>query len=156
MSHIWWLVLGVLLLGAAGTAAGLWFVVRQRGAVPERVLSPQELAYLELQQIVEQELSERDVKLFYVELTGVVRRYIERTTDVHAPEQTTEEFLREIGAGTVFTGDERERLALFLESADRVKFAAHQPTPKNIETTFERAKVVLEIVLSATRLRSLP
>ena len=143
VSYLWWLVLGVLFFGAAGTAVVLWFVIRRRGAQPERVLSPQELAYLELQQIVEQELSERDVKLFYVELTGVVRRYIERTTGVHAPEQTTEEFLREIGAGTVFTGGERDRLGSFLESADLVKFAAHQPTPKNIETAFERAKVFI-------------
>ena len=35
--------------------------------------------------------------LYYMELTAVVRRYIERTTGVRAPEQTTEEFLHEVG-----------------------------------------------------------
>jgi hypothetical protein len=142
-SRAWWLALGVLSVGGLGTAVGLWLLLRRRGSQPERVLSPQELAYLELQRILEQELSQRDVKLFYVELTGVVRRYIERSTGIHAPEQTTEEFLREIGSGAVFSDAERDRLASFLESADLVKFAAHQPAAGDIETTFERAKMFI-------------
>jgi hypothetical protein len=142
-SAVWWLVLGGAVFAAAGAAVFVWFAFRRRKAQPERVLSPQELAYLELQGIIEQELSERDVKLFYVELTGVVRRYIERTTGIHAPEQTTEEFLREIGQGNTFDGHERQRLRSFLESADLVKFAAHQPGPEDIETTFKRAKMFI-------------
>jgi hypothetical protein len=120
--------------------AAVWLVRRRRRAEPERQFTPQELAYLELQQLVESELSVRDVKLFYVELTGIVRRYIERTTGIHAPEETTEEFLRELQAGTVFGGGERERLAAFLESADLVKFAALEPAARDVEETFERAK----------------
>jgi hypothetical protein len=81
------------------------------------------------------------VKGFYVELTGIVRRFIERTTAIHAPEQTTEEFLREIGSGAAFTRDERQRLKDFLESADLVKFAAHQPQFVDVEEAFRRAKV---------------
>jgi len=41
-------------------------------------------------------LMETDVKVYFVELTAIVRRYIERTTGIRAPEQTTEEFLCEI------------------------------------------------------------
>ena len=138
-SRLWWWVLGTVacVLAAAGV---WWFIARRRAAQPEPELSPQELAYLELQQIVEQNLSQRDVKEFYVQLTGVVRRYIERTTGIRAPEQTTEEFLREIEAGTAFEEADRRRLAAFLESADLVKFAAYHPDAKDIETTFERAK----------------
>jgi hypothetical protein len=80
------------------------------------------------------------VKRFYVELTAVVRRYIERTTGLHAPEQTTEEFLREAGAGDVIARDERQRLKDFLEAADLVKFAAHQPLSQDIEEAFRRAR----------------
>jgi len=127
----------------AVVALSIWLVRRQKASQPERALTPRELAYLELQQILEAELSERDVKAFYVELTGVVRRYIERTTGIHAPEQTTEEFLREIGSSGVFVADERERLASFLESADLVKFAAHEPTTDDIEESFTRAKLFI-------------
>ncbi len=136
-----WMVVACPCLLLAGLT--IWLVLRRKSAQPEKVLSPQELAYLELQQIIDAELSERDVKAFYVELTGVVRRYIERTTGVHAPEQTTEEFLREIGAGEVFSGDDSERLGSFLEAADLVKFAAHQPTAHDVEESFRRAKVFI-------------
>lgn len=136
-----WIAVTCLCLVLAGV--GVWFVFRRKASQPERVLSPQELAYLELQQILEAELSERDVKAFYVELTGVVRRYIERTTGIHAPEQTTEEFLREIGASDVFSHDDRLRLGAFLEAADLVKFAAHEPTPHDIEESFRRAKIFI-------------
>jgi hypothetical protein len=134
----WWVAAVVVAVAGLGAAAVL--VLRRRRPAPERQLTPQELAYLELQQLLEQDLSRRDVKLFYVELTGIVRRFIERTTGIHAPEQTTEEFLREIQAGTTFAQDERSRLAAFLEAADLVKFAALEPAPLDVEETFERAK----------------
>lgn len=142
---MWWWLLGAGVLLAAGAVAVRRFW-RRRRPESEPQLSPQELAYLELQRLVDADLSQRDVKLFYVELTGVVRRYIERTTGIHAPEQTTEEFLREIGAGTAFSVAERGRLASFLESADMVKFAAHQPTAQDIEDAFHRAKLFLGLV----------
>ena len=36
------------------------------------------------------------VKEFYLRLTGIVRQYVEDTTGIRAPEQTTEEFLRDM------------------------------------------------------------
>ena len=98
---------------------------------------------MELQRLIEQNLAEIDVKLFYVELTGIVRRYIERTTGVRAPEQTTEEFLREITAKETFDGMFSRRLKNFLESADLVKFAGLHPRKDDIEEAFHRAKVFI-------------
>ena len=43
----------------------------------------------ELHQLSHSGLADSDVKRFYVELTAIVRRYIERTTGIRAPEQTT-------------------------------------------------------------------
>ena len=74
----------------------------------------------------------------HVRLTGIVRRFIERETGIHAPEQTTEEFLRAISSGDVFSRDERDRLREFLEVADLVKYAAHQPRKEDVEETFNR------------------
>jgi hypothetical protein len=134
-----WLAVG--LLAAVVAAAGCWWLRhRRRRDIEQRRLSPQELAYLELDALVQENLAATDVKLFYVQLTGIVRRFIERTTGVHAPEQTTEEFLGEIGRGQLFSLDERTRLKAFLESADLVKFAAREPTAADIEQTFRRAQ----------------
>ena len=57
----------------------------------------------------------------------IVRRYIERSTGVRAPEQTTEEFLREVNDNNLFPHETNARLGAFLESADLVKFAGYQP-----------------------------
>ena len=138
-SSVSWL--GVLCLTAAGTIILVLRLKQRKKAAPEKQLSPQELAYLELQELLEGDLAETDIKCFYVELTGIVRRYIERTTGIRAPEQTTEEFLREIGRGATFNGATRQRLTNFLEAADLVKFARHQPRQEDVEHSFQRAKV---------------
>ena len=144
----WWILRVVLIVVIAG---GLFWFSRLRRKSPEKPkLSPYELAYLELEQLIEANLAETDVKLFYVELTGIVRRYIERTTPVHAPEQTTEEFLREISEHQTFSSNERERLKRFLESADLVKFAALHPDKQDVEQSFERTKSFIGLNREAT------
>ena len=60
---------------------------------------------------------------------------------MRAPEQTTEEFLREISSGKVFPDDERRRLQDFLESSDLVKFAAYRPDLGDVSDAYQRARV---------------
>lgn len=133
-----WIVTGLM---AAVIAALIWWRQhRRRKITQEPSLTPRQLAELELDRIISRRLSETDVKEFYVELTGVVRRYIERSTGIRAPEQTTEEFLREIVTNTVFSDDEQRQLQQFLESADLVKFAGHQPAREVAESSIVRAR----------------
>ena len=141
---LWWLI-PVAVVGGMGGLIFWWRCHRLR-EVLVKPLSPRELAYQELQQLIDNGLAESDVKLFYVHLTGIVRRYIERSSGVRAPEQTTEEFLHEIGASKVFTRDERRRLQGFLEAADLVKYAAHEPGKTDIEEAFGRAQVFMGLV----------
>ncbi len=136
-----WITSGVVLAGIA--VAAVWFALHKRKKEEEIPLGPGQLAYLELQRLIEQNLAETDVKLFYVELTGIVRRYIERTTGIRAPEQTTEEFLREISETETFDRQVGRRLRHFLESADLVKFAAYSPRKEDIEEAFYKAKVFI-------------
>ena len=137
-----WLAALILLL-AAGGGLFAWRRLRRRAVEAAVELTPRELAWLELERLIERNLVEEDVKLFYVGLTGVVRRYIERTTGIRAPEQTTAEFLSQIAHQTTFAAEESRRLRDFLESADLVKFAAHQPRPQDIEEAFDRAKLFI-------------
>ena len=138
----WWILVGFCAVMSVAAAAWWWFRHKRSAAEPR--LSPFELAYLELEVLIERNFSETDVKRFYVEITGIVRRYIERTTGLRAPEQTTDEFFRVVGGQvTVIPPDERERLRQFLESADLVKFAAWQPTKLDIEESFNRAKAFI-------------
>ena len=139
-----WLWIGVV-AGALLAAAIVVWRIRSGRAVSERQLTPQELAQLELGQIVENRLAESDVKAFYVELTAVVRRYIERSTGVNAPEQTTEEFLRQIVDDAIFADEEQLRLKGFLEAADLVKFAAFEPQTSDIDSSIERARNFIQL-----------
>lgn len=138
-----WLLVSSLLTIAL---LGLYLWRRSRSNVSrEPELTPQQLAWRELNDLLSSKLSESDVKEFFVQLTGVVRRYIERSTGVRAPEQTTEEFLREVTKTSVFAEAENQRLAAFLESADLVKFAGYQPDPENIKQSTHLAKQFIQL-----------
>ncbi len=88
-------------------------------------MTPGERAMRELENLISRNLvAKKQFKNFYLELTMIVRRYIERAHDVRAPEQTTEEFLAMAARHPAFTEDVIKRLKAFLQAADLVKFAA--------------------------------
>lgn len=115
----------IVSMAFAALAAGAFLLAR---AVSRRVrlarLTPKARALHELGELLEKRLPERGrVKDFYVELTHVVRRYVERRYGIRAPRQTTEEFLAAAMKRPEFPADTLSGLAAFLESADLVKFA---------------------------------
>lgn len=67
------------------------------------------------------------VEAFYVEVSGVLRTYLEERFGLHAPERTTEEFLRELEGGDRLAREHRAELERFLSRCDLVKFAAQVP-----------------------------
>jgi hypothetical protein len=137
-------VLAWLLGTAAAIGVGilLW---RLSGKVQREIqlrrMSPRERAMHELEDLLSRDLLGRHmVKEFYVELTMVVRRYIERRHGVRAPEQTTEEFLEAVQQDTRFAPATVARLRAFLEAADLVKFAAHRPDRDAIDHATQTAR----------------
>jgi hypothetical protein len=110
-----------------------------------RRLSPRERAMRELEELLHKHLVEKDqVKDFYVELTMIVRRYIERAHGVRAPEQTTEEFLSAVQDDARFDATVVDRLRSFLEAADLVKFAAYHPDEANVDDATRTAREYVE------------
>jgi hypothetical protein len=67
---------------------------------------------------------------FYEKITFIVRKYIEDSYSIHAPTETTEEFLRQISNHSVFDEKTENMLALFLKNADTIKFSEHPSTPQ--------------------------
>ena len=135
----------IALLGAG--AAGLivlafWWRRRRlaRGTVAVQ-RTPEDIAREELLALLAEDLVNKGLaKEFYVRLTGIVRRYIERTAGIRAPEQTTEEFLRDMRSRKVFPPERAERLAQFLEAADMVKYAGQQPGQRQVQEAVARAQ----------------
>ena len=111
----------------------------QLTAEPE--LAPADEALLALNRLLESNLiSSGDYPAFYVELTRLVRRFIERVTGIRAPEMTTEEFLREIKRRDLYAGEKKAKLEEFLRTADRIKFANEIPDGALIDQSVLRAR----------------
>jgi hypothetical protein len=141
---IWlWIGLGVVLL--AGLA--VWLRRRRTVHVQEpRRLTPEEIAHSALAALLAEDLPAQGLlKEFYLRLTGIVRHYIEGTTGLRAPEQTTEEFLRAIRSREIFPAERSARLIEFLEAADMVKYAGQQPGDEQIQLSIARAREFVDL-----------
>lgn len=140
----------LLSLLAAVVLIGLFFLAwKLAGRIRRRIqlarMSPRERALFELEELLGKDLIARhQVKEFYLELTMIVRRYIERAHTIRAPEQTTEEFLAAVSQDTRFSREVVSRLRAFLEAADLVKFAADRPTDSAIRIATQTARDYVE------------
>ena len=122
----WWLW---LTLGAAAVAGIAWAAVVWRQRAVERARATAfERALRRLRTLEGRGLPAAEaLDAWYVELSDIVRRYIEDRHAVRAPELTTEEFLLEARRSVAFSDAHRDLLSAFLGSCDRVKFARYSP-----------------------------
>ena len=133
------------LAGVAALAAILFGLTKLSRRVREYRMSPVDRAMAELQRLLGRNLPGRGLyKEFYIELTMVVRRYIERTHGIRAPEQTTQEFLAAAAHQPTFTPEVIAQLRTFLESADLVKFAGQEATTSMADDATAKARAYIE------------
>lgn len=135
--------------GAALALGALFLVWKLATRVRENIqlarMSPRDRALRELEKLLAKDLVRRHrVKEFYLELTMIVRRYIERSHGVRAPEQTTEEFLTAASENPGFKPEVVRRLRSFLQAADLVKFAAYEPDDGAIGDSTRTAREYIE------------
>ena len=143
----WALAAGAVILTAAVLGALLIVLSRRRARrpvpvppVPAHVWARRMLDRLEARRL----LGDGRFHEFYFELSGIVRKYIERRFDIMAPERTTEEFLRETRRSSVLGDEHKTLLAGFLVAADMVKFALHEPSIAESEAALAAARRFVE------------
>lgn len=137
-----WVVVGLILLAAASPFAVRAYLSWRRKA---RQRSAYEIARARLQRLLDSPRpTAEQIDAFYVELSGIVRRYLEDRFDLRAPELTTEEFLASVGESPDLSRDHQTLLREFLRQADLVKFAGVQPSDDDIERSIEAAWWFLE------------
>jgi len=108
-------------------------IARYRRGRPFAITPAHELALTALDRLLERNLVKASLlEPFFVELSGILRTYIERRFDVRAPELTTEEFLLQAATNDALTGH-RGRLKEFLSLADQVKFATYRPPGDDVD-----------------------
>ena len=129
-------------LGAAVAAGIAWGTMIWRRHAAERTRATAfERALRRLAVLEERGLpAEETVDAWYVELSDIVRRYIEDRHAVRAPELTTEEFLLEARRSVAFSAAHRDLLSAFLEGCDRVKFARYSPEQDESRNALEVAR----------------
>jgi hypothetical protein len=135
-----WAWLGWTLAAAAILAiigwAFVWWCRRQVAASVLPPAPPHVRAKLKLQAALAL-LS--DPRLFCIEVSGILRVYLEERFNFRAPERTTDEFLVELQATSLLTPDQKQSLAEFLQDCDLVKFARFEPTQTALRGLLESA-----------------
>jgi len=88
------------------------------------------------------ELAQMDT--FFVELSGIVRQYLEDRFQLHSPELTTDEFLEVMSGSPDLSREHQQLLLPFLRRADLVKFAHYLPDASDVEDSIEMARRFLD------------
>lgn len=133
------LIAGALAVGGALYALKLWRRAKEELQAPP--VSAWETALRRLRDLEKKNLPELGkAGQYYVDLSSILRFYIEDRFHVHAPEQTTQEFLEAAAKSGVFSDEHQQLLAQFLRLADRVKFAQLEPAYEEMRQSFEAVK----------------
>jgi len=137
---IWWVVLvAVVLIGALL----LWRLLRNRKT--NIVLPPPIPAHIRAKRKLEEALGLiAQPKPFVIVVSDTARTYLEERFNFHAPERTTEEFLRELAGTKLLLPDQKESLGNFLESCDLVKFAKYEPGENELRGLHSSAVRLIE------------
>lgn len=138
-----WPLAGALLALGAAAAVFAKRSQKQREALALR-LGAYDRAMKRLAELERRGLpADDEADAWYVELSGIVRHYLEDRLQIRAPELTTEEFLQHAHSHTLLQEAARDLLSQFLALCDRVKFAGYRPGQDESEAAFALAKSVL-------------
>ena len=134
----------VALAALVGFGILIWFCVRMARLRRLLKMSPRQRALFEFDGLMRRDLPGHGrFKDFHVELTMVVRRYLERRYGIRAPSQTTEEFLSAAKDSDALPQATVGRLGAFLEASDLIKFAGAQTSVPASAAAAESARAYL-------------
>jgi hypothetical protein len=145
----YWLLAGGIIAGLLLAGLGIFLILRKRQRArliaAEVVIPPHEAAFSALDALMAANLIEKgEIKVFYQEISGILRRYIEARFGLRAPEQTTEEFLDGLKTGAALDIRYQGLLKQFLTHCDLVKFAAFSPTEADIRNTIDSCRTFVQ------------
>ena len=136
---VWWLLVAVAVLVVAGIVA--WFIRRHLAKcstelAPPPPPPPHVVAWERLQRALE---LIHEAEWFCIEVSHIIRVYLEERFSLHAPDRTTEEFLIELQSSRRLAGEHKQLLANFLSECDMVKFARAEPPEQELRSLHEAA-----------------
>jgi len=144
MSPYLWIgggLVALVLMAAIALGIGL----KRRKSKENIMPLPHEAAYSALEKLRRMNLDDpKEIRLFYFELSGILRAYIEARFGLNATDLTSQEILARIKYYPGLGNEERVLLRSFLLGTDEVKFAGKMPSEKDIEENYEEALQVIQ------------
>ena len=138
--------IGAVVLVLLLIAVLIYYLIRRRRAgkslIPIREKPPRpphEIALDDLDKLTKSDLFEKgEIKLFYIEISDIIRRYIEGRFYIVAVEMTTTELLQNMNEAEI-DEDIVQMVAEFLHQCDFVKFAKYIPDDDEHDKTIRLA-----------------
>jgi hypothetical protein len=140
---LWWVHIGLLFV-----AEGTWLYYQKwrkkaLEGTQERLLTPHEEAYQALNRLQYSDLIRKgQVKLYFFQMSEILRRYFERRYQMKALESTTYEVLLELKEKV--TNKHLQLIEEVLSFCDLVKFAKYNPAPVEILRMNNQAKTIID------------
>ncbi len=127
------------------TIISVFLIFRNRTQTPVRIIPPWDIALLEFSKL-RSELKEGKLSadLCISRLTDIIRNYLEKRFSLHAPTQTTVEFLEDLKReNSPLKSEDRNFLGDFMRAADLVKFAKLPADEKLFENAIVKAEALV-------------
>ncbi len=145
LDYLWYLIGGFILLLVI-IAVVIYFASRKKPVAPKPAGPQETLQERTLRQLAEldakQMWQKKQVKEYYVELTDIVRSYIESRFNTPAMELTTDELLSQAHQHPELQ-PHHNILATILTTADLAKFAKAQPLPQEHTDAMQKARELI-------------
>tara|TARA_R110001583_G_scaffold36657_1_gene120680 strand:- start:2555 stop:4144 length:1590 start_codon:yes stop_codon:yes gene_type:complete len=157
--HLWWWIIPILVLFAI-----LLYVIfrkKKEKEIAKIYVAPIQEAMQRLKELDEKQLVQQNkIKIYYSELTDIVRTYIEKDIKIPALESTTNELIE-----TIIDFNESSKLGIsketikqlkhVLQSADLVKFAKSKPIIEEIRGDRNSIEEILKNTQDAVHKREI-
>ena len=132
-----WCVLVAIVVAALAFFAWRWWRKKHAGSNGlQIVVPPHERARRKLREALNLIY---DSRMFCIEVSDVLRAYLDEAFSLRAPERTTEEFLGEQQSSATLSLSQKQTLAGFLMRCDLVKFARDEPPVEQLKELQESA-----------------
>ncbi len=143
---LFYLILAIILL-IIGGGTGLYFYRKKKTelfSAPQDTTTAEEIAFRELEKISQMDLIKQGkIKLYYILISEVIRKYIEKRFEISVLDRTTYELYRQMRMLNI-NNKQCRQIRDFLEECDLVKFAKFEPGEKTINADFIMAKEIIE------------